>query len=168
MKRILLIAMTLTAAWLCFGAVKDKAAELELDKVIETIKQNKDADVVRLGRLGMSIFRIALEEEGDDEEDKAILALMKDTKKMTIADYSDCFQADRVKYSTSISQALARHEIIIEIKDDDETVTIYGIFDDKKGTVSDIVMYSPSDCSLILFDGKYEASTIGNLLANEN
>ena len=36
--------MTLTAAWLCFGAVKDKAAELELDKVIETIKQNKDAD----------------------------------------------------------------------------------------------------------------------------
>ena len=168
MKRILLIAITLTAAWLCCRAVKDKVAELELDKEIETIKQNKDADVVRLGRLGMSIFRIALEEEGDDEEDKAILALMKDTKKMTIADYSDCFQADRMKYSTSISHALARRESVIEIKDDDETVTIYGIFDDKKGTVSDIVMYSPSDCSLILFDGKYEASTIGNLLANEN
>lgn len=168
MKRIVLLAITLTTACLCFGAGKGNADGPRLDKVIETMKQNKDAEVIKLGRLGMSFFKIALKHEADDEEDKAVLSLMKDTKSMTIADFSDCPRADREAISTKIVQALAGHEVILEIKDDDETVTFYGIFNEKAGTVSDIVMYSPSECGIILFDGKYKASTIGNLLANDN
>lgn len=168
MKRIVLLAIALTTACLCFGTGKSGTNEPRLDKVIETMKHNKDADVVKLGWLGMSFFKIALKHEADDPEDKAVLSLMKDTKSMTIADYSDCSHADRAAFSTKIAQALAGHEVILEIKDDDDTVTFYGIFDEQAGTVSDIVMYSPSDCDIILFEGKYEASAIGNLLANGN
>lgn len=160
----LFIAVTLFS---CGASAKRQQAGNDIDKAFETIKKIDKADVVNLGRSAMLLMTMGLQDDCEDEADKATLKLIKGTKKMTIADYSSCSEMGKTRISDILKALFANYEKVLEVKDDGETLLLYAAFNENKDEILDVMMFMPEECGLIRFNGKYELSTIAKLMEDE-
>lgn len=137
----------------------------KIDNLVRQFKGQEGFEVVTLGRLGMSLMRTAVSLDKDlDREDREALNAFKGIKKLTIVDFEDASPAQKARFCAKIENVLEDMELVMEAKDGEETLRIYGIEDGSR--IRDCILYS-SDGALLFAAGSIDMDRIGELMELE-
>lgn len=140
---------------LAFAALGSAPASNPL-KLISVVNEYDGVDVVKIGPLGMGLIRMAARVSADsDKETLEVLSSIKGLKNLTILDFEDAPR--RAEIAERIEKLLQDNNLILEAKDDGETVRIYGLEEGRY--LKDCVIYS-SDGTLIFARGKVDIDRI--------
>lgn len=83
---------------------------------------------------------------------------------MTVVDYGDCPAAVKDKFNAKMAGELRGCELLMEAKDGNEKMSIYGTTANDGETISDIIMFVPEDGALICFFGTISAGDLAELV----
>lgn len=179
MKRILfailLAALTFTGCAGRSGKSHDsvKQGELKSDiySLLSEYKSQSGFEMIRLGSFGTALMRSGLslaaktDEEADDEDLHKALSVVKGVKGIAIVDYEDVKLTVRDEFNARLKAIFDRSELLMEAKDEDDDMLIYGSVSEDGGTLSDMVLYVPEDCALICLFGNIPSEAIAEIAA---
>ena len=121
-------------------------------------------DIVSVSSFWMNkAMKLAARSEGDDNLKEAA-SLMKSLKKLMVVSYDDCEEGLKGSFTKKISKALDGCELLMEARDDGESVSIYGVSSKDGKTVEDIVLFTPENHALICFFGSLDADRLGEFV----
>ena len=129
--------------------------------LVNDFRDQPGFEVVEMGPVALGLIRAAARGEVKNDDDRKALQVFKDIKRLTILDFSDADAAHKEKFLRKAKRILADEEMLMEAKDDGETVRIYGL-----SNVSDIledVIILAGD-ALISVHGKIRADLVGELI----
>lgn len=164
MKRII-IAILLVFIPLA-GFAKNGDGSVPSEKLMSLISEYNGRDgfeVIKIGSFGTSMLKAALKmgASKDEEEDlKQALKLMKGIKKMAIVDYEDASDKVRETFNSRLERLLGSAELLMEMKDGDDCMKIYGIMDSECTQIRNFVMHAPGDGALIYLFGTIQVDEI--------
>ncbi|MBR1569452.1 MAG: DUF4252 domain-containing protein [Bacteroidales bacterium] len=151
---LIMVLGTLGCAW------AGKPAKVE--SLANKYKNAEGFEVVTLGRVGLSLIKIAAVSGGDlDEEDRAALSAFSGIRKITIVDFENTAAGVKERFCRELEKILQGMELILEAKDNGENLRIYGV--DKGGTIRDCILYS-GDGALICTRGSIDLEHLGKLM----
>ena len=133
----------------------------KLRTLVNEFRDEPGFEIVDMGPLALGLIRAAAHGEVKNEDDRKALQVFKDIKRLTVLDFSDADAAHKEKFLRKAKRILADEEMLMEAKDDGETVRIYGL-----SNVSDIledVIILAGD-ALISVHGKIRADLVGELI----
>lgn len=164
MKRILICFLLSTAMLFAgseaYGQAVPKEALLSL---IREYSNNDGFEVLKVGGLGTTalkaVINLAVMSDGDPEAREAVKAI-KGIRRMAIVDFEDCSQQVRDSFTARLKSLLARSEKLMEVKDDGDTLFMYGVVDKSGSKVKDFVLYSVADSSLICLFGSINLDAV--------
>lgn len=136
-----------------------------LSSLINEFRLCPDVEIVSLGRLGTSAIKSLVKISSGNEDSEEFLDIVRDVKKVAVIDFESCNTRDKDKFRSKAENVLENLEIIMEIKDEGDNFTIYGIVDENASAVKDFVMYSRDDCALICLFGSISMDSLSNMLA---
>jgi len=147
MKKLL---VTLTI--LLTGTMLWAGAPAKVQTLMNEYKHHDGFDHVSIGPLGMTLMKgIILSDKDLDAEDRAALGAFEKIRRLTILDFEDA-QADvKARFISKLQRLLNGMELILETKDSDSRLSIYGVDDGQ--TVRDCILFDP-DGTLIVVKGK--------------
>ncbi len=169
MKKLLAILLLVTLPLAAFaGRPAKRINSARLSALITECRQYDGAEVVTIGSLGTSLIKGAIRLSADNDPDtRAALRLLAGVRRFGVLEFSDCSEAARERISEKIERLLARSEMLMEFKEDDSHMRIYGLLDDASGSVRDIVLYDEEDCTFIFVKGSVSMEAVGTLMAND-
>lgn len=133
----------------------------KLRTLVNEFRDEPGFEIVDMGPLALGLIRAAARTEAKNDDDRKALQVFKDIKRLTVLDFSDADAAHKEKFLRKAKRILADEEMLMEAKDDGETVRIYGL-----SNVSDIledVIILAGD-ALISVHGKIRADLVGELI----
>ena len=133
----------------------------KLRTLVNEFRDEPGFEIVDMGPLALDLIRAAARTEAKNDDDRKALQVFKDIKRLTVLDFSDADAAHKEKFLRKAKRILADEEMLMEAKDDGETVRIYGL-----SNVSDIledVIILAGD-ALISVHGKIRADLVGELI----
>ena len=133
----------------------------KLRTLVNEFRDEPGFEIVDMGPLALGLIRAAARTEAKNDDDRKALQVFKDIKRLTVLDFSDADAAHKEKFLRKAKRILADEEMLMEAKDDGETVRIYGL-----SNVSDIledVIILAGD-ALISVHGKSRADLVGELI----
>ena len=169
MKRIILI-LTILLLPLSVSAGKT-VPRTQLSAFINEFRSCEGVELVQLGSLATAGLKAAarMAARADDDPDTAhALALLKGVRRLTVLDYEDSAPAVKEKMNRRLNRLLNRSELLLEAKDGEDAFSLYGVIDDKAGTVRDLVLHSPGSCALICIFGKVSMDAVAKLVENND
>ena len=119
-------------------------------------------EVVDMGPLALGLIRAAARTEAKNDDDRKALQVFKDIKRLTVLDFSDADAAHKEKFLRKAKLILADEEMLMEAKDDGETVRIYGLSNAAGDILEDVILLA--DDALISVRGKIRADLVGELV----
>ena len=136
MKKTVLTLLLFTATLFTAWAGKPE----KLENLARKYRGEEGFEMISMGRLGMGLLRGVAKISGDFEDIPA---------------------AKKSAFTAKAEKILSGMDLILEAKDSDESVRIYGI--DDGDSVRDCVLYS-SDGALIVTKGKFSLQHLGELM----
>ena len=133
----------------------------KLRTLVNEFRDEPGFEIVDMGPLALGLIRAAARTEAKNDDDRKALQVFKDIKRLTVLDFSDADAAHKEKFLRKAKRILADEEMLMEAKDDGETVRIYGL-----SNVSDIledVIIMAGD-ALISVHWKIRADLFGELI----
>lgn len=125
--------------------------------------QKEGFEVTSVGSTLLGLMKVAVAFEGGlDEEDRAALDIFKGIKNVTVVEFEDASEADKKAFRTHLEKILGSMELILEAKEDGESVRIYG--QDDGEALHDILIYCPDDDAIIGVKGSIAMENIGRLM----
>ena len=103
--------------------------------------------------------------DGNDKDTREALTALKGIKGLTIISYEDAEAVLKQKINGKVEKMLKGVELLMEAKDDGETMRIYGTFNEKTGKVSDVGIFSPTDGTFIFLVGSFNLEDISKATA---
>jgi len=170
-KTITLI-MTLGILFLfvnCAGNAADArrpAGKNKINSLVNDFRREEGFEIIKLGSFSMNLLRLAVKfsDDGDmDEDDRKAMKALSGIKAMTVVDYEDAPKSVRDRFTARLDRILAGNELLLEAKDDGETVRIYASPAKDSSMVKDIIIHNPSDGALVCFFGTVDVDLIGEL-----
>ena len=151
-----------------------KVPRSEIKSIVKDFKRYDDFEGISLGKFMMRLIKgaakMAPEDMNDDdlkEMDKAF-KLMESLDGLIAADYEDCSEAVKEKFNARMAKALDGVELLMEEKDEEDHVYIYG-YVSKDGTeVKDLVIFSPSEGNFMCLLGTLKMEYLGELAKSAN
>lgn len=161
MKKILLI---FTLAFMTLASYGQSIPRAELFAIVNKYRVYEEVDVMKVGTLGTAALKnlifTSMASEGLGGDARAVMDLIRGVKKMAIMDYEGCSSKMRARITGEIEDALRGCEMLMEAKDEDSAMRIYGVVADNSNKVSDFVLFAPNDCSLICLFGSISLDAI--------
>ena len=165
MKRITIIICTLflSVAMMAAGVRKSR-----INNIISEIKGYEGVELVRLGPLSTSALKaVARISAAGDQNAIQALAMLNGVRRFAILEYKGCSENTRSEITDKLDKALKGANLLLEAKDSDDVMRMYGVVDEIKGSISDFVLYAPGDCALICIFGKVPMSSIEKMLEQQ-
>jgi len=163
---IILAAVAFTASARSAGSPVPRGALLT---IINEYKVYDGVEVVKLGSLGTaaikSMIKVAALTE-DDPDMRDAMRIISGIKKMVVVDFEDCDDWVKERITSKLDRALSGSDLLMEVKDGDSLMSMYGVVSEDSSNVKDFVLYSPADCSLICLFGSLSMSAISRLAAS--
>ena len=97
-------------------------------------------EVVDMGPVALGLIRAAARGEVKTEEDRKALQIFKDIKHLTVLDFSDAEASRKEKFLRKATRVLSGEEVLLEAKDDGETVRVYGMSNAAGDILEDIII----------------------------
>ena len=134
----------------------------QLRTLVNEFRNEPGFEVVDMGPVALGLIRAAARGEVKNDEDRKALQVFKDIKRLTILDFSDADEARKEKFLRKAKRILADEEMLMEAKDDGETVRIYGLSNAAGNILEDIIILAGD--ALISVRGKIRADLVGKLV----
>ena len=168
MKRITTLIVLILLLPLGAGA-GENVKKSRLSSFISEYRYCDGVELVRLGPLATSAIKatVRISAAGDKDAIQTLRAL-GGVKKLMVFDYEDCRPELKEKISRRLKRILDDSELLLEAKDGQDGVRIYGITDGEGETVRDLVLHAPGDCALICVFGKISMDSIAKLIDNND
>ena len=159
MKKILLTLVML----LSLGAAALAGdPHTQLRSLVTDYKGTQGFEIVDVGGLGLGLLKAAARTAAETPEDREALKLFDDLKRLTIVDFSDAAPEAKEKFLRKTQRILAQGELLMEAKDEGETVRIYGSSSKDGNTLQDIAILA--DDALIFIRGSIKTDQIESLI----
>ena len=130
--------------------------------LVNEFRGEPGVEVVDMGPIALGLIRAAASGEAKNEEDRKALQVFKDIKRLTVLDFSDADAAIKERFHRKAHSILADEDILMEAKDEGETVRIYGMSNAAGDILEDILILA--DDALISIRGKIRADLVGELI----
>ena len=168
MKKVLLsilTLMTLLTPALAGGGVSKN----QLSSFISECRRYDGVEVVRLGGLTAMALKTTIRlAAADDPDARELVKLISNIKRVCVVDYEDCEPAVRDKISRKLDRILSGSDLLLETRENGQAMQIYGVVDERAGTVRDFVMHDASGSSLICFFGSISIDKLSRILADND
>lgn len=136
--------------------------------LIRDYRLEEGFEVVSVGGLGLGLIRMMAKAAAETEEDKAAIEIMDHLKKIIVVDYDEVEASRKASFERKINAILDKAEKIMEVKDEDDVVNIYGTGSGDGDTIDDIIIYTPGECALICLFGSISSQKIADLIVKAN
>ena len=134
----------------------------KLRTLVNEFRNEPGFEMVDMGPVALGLIRAAARGEAKTEEDRKALQIFKDIKHLTVLDFSDAEAARKEKFLRKAKRVLADEEVLMEAKDEGETVRVYGLSNTAGDILEDIIILAGD--ALISVRGKIRADLIGELV----
>ena len=134
----------------------------KLRSLVSSFKGTEGFDVVDLGGPALLLLKAAAGAEDDDPEDRAAMDLFNGLKRLTVVDFSEAAPEKREKFLRKALPILEGEEILMEVKDAGEKLSIYGTSSRDGSRYQDIILLA--DDALISIKGSIRADQVGELM----
>lgn len=125
-------------------------------------------EVVSVGKFWMGLTRIAAGLAVETEEERRALSILNNIDKIVVVEYEDASEAKRREFDSRLSGLLDRAEKIVEVKDEEDILYIYGTSVNDAESIDDLMIYIPEDYTLICILGSISAEKIADLIKMAN
>lgn len=169
MKKIIFVVLSL---WLAASSGIAGNRNVETRNIINIISEYKHVpgvQVISVGKLGLGLAKVIANMSAETEEDRAALAILNGINKVVVVTYEDATEAKQKEFNSKLSKLLNNAEKILEVKDEGDTVNIYGTSVNGGESIDDLMIFIPEDYTLICILGSISAERIADLIkiANE-
>ena len=134
----------------------------KLRTLVNEFRNEPGFEMVDMGPIALGLIRAAARGEVKTEDDRKALQVFKDIKHLTVLDFSDAEAARKEKFLRKAKRVLADEEVLMEAKDEGETVRVYGLSNAAGDILEDIIILAGD--ALISVRGKIRADLIGELV----
>ena len=153
------------AAAATFG---NRASKNRIGSFIADCRRYEGAEVVHLGtfatKIGKGVLKIA---SIDDPEAREMLKMIRDVKSLYVLNYEDCSNSVKVKVNNRLEKMLEGSDMLMESKDGDDKIKIYGIVDENGEKISDFILHTPSECAVICILGSISTEAIAKIVLDD-
>lgn len=168
MKKLFLILGLMVPMLASAATFGNRANDKRIGNFIADCRSYEGAEVVHLGSFATSIGKGVLKIASiDDPEANEVLELIKDVRSLYVFNYEDCSKSVKEKVNGRLQKMLAGSQMLLEAKDGEDKVVIYGIVDEEGGKVSDFILHTPSECAVICILGSISADALAKLALDE-
>lgn len=120
---------------------------------------------MRLGTLATSAIKTAVRISAKDDPDaRQALDILSGIRRLTVFEFEDCEASVKEKINKKLSHILKESELLMEAKDGNDSMQMYGVLDEKGESVRDFVLYTPGDCALICIFGKISMKAVEKVI----
>lgn len=168
-----LIAIVLLAAFTAgMGSPESKAAGRKVNSgdmasLVREYNLYQGFDVVSVGGLGLGLVKMIAKASAENEEDRMALEVIDGLRKIIVVDYMAAEQDRKDSFSRKAAGLLKNAEKIIEVKEDGETVNVYGTAASDGDRIDDLIVFIPEECTLICLFGSISADKIADIVEME-
>ncbi|MBQ3767230.1 MAG: DUF4252 domain-containing protein [Bacteroidales bacterium] len=134
----------------------------KLRSLVSTYKGTEGFEVVDLGGVGLGLLKAAARSAAESQEDREALKLFSGIKRLTVVDFSDAEPEARDKFLRKANKILKGGEMLMEAKDDGETVRIYGTSSGEGDLLEDIAILAED--ALIFVRGTIRMDQVETLM----
>ena len=168
MKKFLLI-LTLLVPLAAIAAEPAKSvSRTEIASIVSEFRRYDGVEVIKLGRLAAGALKGVIGAVGVmDPDTREALKLIEGLKGLTVLEYEDAPSDIRYRMDRRIERALQKCELLMEAKEGDSQMRMFGSVDDATGTVRDFVIYVPDSGTLICLFGKMSLDVLQKAMAND-
>ena len=169
MKRIIFVILSLwLTAFVSFAADRN----VDTRNIINTISEYKHVSgvhVISVGRLGLGLAKMVANLSAESEEERAAQEILNGINKVVVVNYEEATAAKQKELNSKLSRLLSKAEKILEVKDEEDTVNIYGTSVNGGESVDVLMIFIPVDYTLICVLGSISAERIADIIkiANE-
>ncbi len=168
MKRILLIAALLLPL-LAPAAFGGNISKNQISTFISECQRYEGVEVVQLGGLATMALKATLKlATVDDPQAREALKLITGIKRISVLSYESCAPAVQAKISRRLDRILDGGDLLMEAKDGNDLMQIYGVVDEKTGTVRDFVMHNPSGSSMVCIFGSIPIEKLAKIVSDND
>ena len=169
MKKIIFITLSL---WITAFVSIAANRNVDTKNIISTIscyKHVSGVHVISVGRLGLGLAKMVANLSAESEEERAALEILNGINKVVVVNYEEATAAKQKELNSKLSRLLNKAEKILEVKDEEDTVNIYGTSVNGGESVDDLMIFIPEDYTLICVLGSISAERIADIIkiANE-
>ena len=169
MKKYLIIVLLLVVPVLTGATGRKQAVSQEkLTSIINEYKACDGFEVTKIGKVGTSAIKnlIRLSAKTESSQDvKDALDIIKGIKKLAIVEYDNCSEDVRDRFNHKISKALESSELLMEVKDGNDRMSMYGVVNGNSSEVKDFILFSPNECTLVCLFGSIPMDAISRIAA---
>ena len=134
----------------------------QLRSLVSSYKGTDGFDIVDLGGVSLSLLKAAARTAAETPEDREALKVFNGLKRLTVVDFSDAAPDVREQFLRKAKRILNSQEMLLEAKDDGETVRIYGSSSDDGTLLEDIAILAGD--ALIFIRGTIRTEQIEALM----
>ena len=165
MKRYIFILLMLAVSLV--GNAQTKVSS-SIISIVNEYESEPGCDVVSVGKLGLDIIRIIGKLSTDSKEDKDVLSVFDGINKILVVDYEEMEAVKRQELNSRFANVLDGMEKIIEVKDEEDTLLVYGTTGKDGDSLKDVIVYIPEDGALICFRGSVNFDKLADLIKATN
>ena len=142
-----------------------KVSKVKVSSLVSQYRGKQGVEVIEIGRLGTALLKsVAAMADGDDKDTREALAALKGIKGLTIFSYEDAEAELKQKINGKITKMLKDVDLLMEVKDEGETMRIYGTYSEKTGKVRDVAMFCPTEGTFIFLVGSFNLDDISKAI----
>lgn len=140
-------------------------SKASLMALINDARSYDGVEVVKIGGLGTAALKSLIKFGAlvDDEDARNAMEIIKGINKFVVLEYEGCNAADRTHINARIKEALNGSELLMEVKDGDDNMQMYGVVDDDSSVVRDFVMFDSQGCALVCLFGHIRVDAVMKL-----
>ena len=168
MKKIIFVTLSLLITSFVSIAANRNIDTKNIVSIISDYKDVSGVEVISVGKLGLGLTKIITNLSAESKEDKAILALLNGINKLLLVNYEDAALAKRKELNSRLSELFDNAEKILEFKDEEETVNIYGTSANEGKSIHNLMIFIPEDYTLVCVLGSISAEKIADLIKMAN
>ncbi len=137
-----------------------------VEGIIRDFNSAEGFNILNIKGFGTSLIKhmITAAMDKDDPEQKAIADMVSGIKRLTVVEYSDCDDNTKDRFLRKMARVLNEDNLLFDIKDDGESLKIYGNVSEDGGTLQDFFIHAPEDGAFILFSGTLALDSISGLM----
>lgn len=140
----------------------------EVAGLVREYRQKDGFEVVSAGGFILGLLKMVAKASAETREDREVLEIMDHLDRVVVVEYYGASQSDRDSFQRKASGILKDAEKIIEVKEEGETLNVYGTTGRKGDHIEDIVIFIPEDCTMICLFGSISTDKIAELLEMTN
>lgn len=168
MKKIIFVMLML--AGVASGAMasdRGKASTRDVISLVRNYNHHDGFEVISVGKLGIGLARMIAVANADEEE-KAALDILRDINKVVVVSYDEAEKSRQDAFNLKMGKVLDGAEKIMEVKEEGETVNIYGTSVNGGESIDDLLIFIPESSTLVCILGSISAERIADLIEKAN